>query len=86
MAKFPVITQHLNLEEGSEARTADGSTFDINIWDPKSVDPFPYSLGLGAFPRGAGVTLSVAANSKFAKRDMVEKIVEKLCTILGHIS
>ncbi|CAH0054439.1 unnamed protein product [Clonostachys solani] len=84
MATFPIITQHLNLEEGSESEL-DGA-FSANVWEPETADPFPWSLALGAFPGRAGVNVSIAVNSNYMERAMVEKIHEGLCQVIGEIS
>lgn len=85
LERFPVITQHLNLEEASRAETSDGSKFDINVWDPATVDPFPWSLGLGAFPSQVGVRISVAANSKYTDRSTIGGIAESLFAIINGL-
>ncbi|VUC23411.1 unnamed protein product [Clonostachys rosea] len=63
MESFPIITQHLNLEEGSESEL--DSAFSANVWEPTTADPFPWSLALGAFPGHAGVRISAAVNSSY---------------------
>ncbi|KAH8599075.1 hypothetical protein B0O99DRAFT_504970 [Bisporella sp. PMI_857] len=87
MAQFPVVTQYFNLEEGSEAHTSgDGDAeCSVHVWDPVRVDPFPWSLCLGAFPSRAGVRISIAANSRYAERGMVERVVDELCAIINGI-
>ncbi|KAH8647274.1 hypothetical protein BX600DRAFT_532767 [Xylariales sp. PMI_506] len=86
LAQFPVITQHLNLEEGSEFLTSDLGKFDVNVWDPDTVDPFPWSLCLGAFPSSAGVKISIAANSKYIEKGSMENILTGLCQTIESIS
>ncbi|KAI9167870.1 Nonribosomal peptide synthetase gloA [Paramyrothecium foliicola] len=84
---FPVITQFVNLEEGSKASAEDGSAlFDVKVWDPETVNPFPRSLGLGAFPSRDGVKISVAASSKYITFDQVQSITEELCANIAQLS
>ncbi|KAJ3546918.1 hypothetical protein NM208_g1775 [Fusarium decemcellulare] len=85
MAEFPIVTQHLNLEEGSEVDLTGKSKFGVHVWDPVTVDPFPWSLALGAFPSKAGVKISITANSKYTTRAVVESIVESLCEVINRI-
>lgn len=86
MARFPIVTQHLNLEEGSEVHLASGSKFGAHVWDPATVDPFPWSLALGAFPSKAGVRISITANSKYAEKATVEKVLDALCEVIDRIT
>ncbi|KAK9777069.1 putative Carrier domain-containing protein [Seiridium cardinale] len=85
-SEFPIITQYLSHEEGSEAALSDGRRLRINVWDPVSVDPFPWSLCLGAFPGPGGVKISVAANSKYIRRATVEIIVDELIATINRIT
>ncbi|KAF4965254.1 hypothetical protein FSARC_6933 [Fusarium sarcochroum] len=66
MAKFPIVTQHLNLEEGSEVELTKKSKFGVHVWDPVTVDPFPWSLALGAFPSREGPLRDRARHEMFA--------------------
>lgn len=87
MAKFPIVTQHLNLEQGSEVElTEDRGKFGAHVWEPATANPFPWSLTLGAFPSKAGVKISISANSKYAEKAMVEKVLEGLCEVIDEIT
>ena len=85
LAKMPIITQHVNLEDGSVAQTGQ-SEFDIRVWEPSTSDPFPWSLCLGAFPGRDGVKISIAANQSYISEDMMDKIMEGLCNYIDIIS
>ena len=86
MVRYPVITQHVNLEEGASVKTANGSTFDINSWDPVKINPFPWSLGLGAFPTKARCVNLELAETEILRPAMVKNIIKDLSAILAEIS
>lgn len=86
MAKFPVITQHINHEEESAAELSTGGQFQLNVWDPVDADPFPWSFCLAAFPSRAGVRISLAANTRYVKRAVIEQALKDLCAILESLT
>ena len=86
MAKFPILTQYLNLEEGSEVELVDQTKFGVHVWDPVTVDPFPWSLTLGAFPTRSGVKISITANSKYADKSTIEMVLERLCEVIDGLA
>ncbi|KAI1845667.1 hypothetical protein JX266_008278 [Neoarthrinium moseri] len=86
MAKFPVVTQFLNVDENSEVQLAGGGRFVARIWEPKDVDPYPWSLCLGAYIGRSGVKISIAANAAYADRAMVQRILNDLCRLIGTLT
>ncbi|KAL9111174.1 MAG: hypothetical protein Q9227_004437 [Pyrenula ochraceoflavens] len=86
MAKFPVITQHLNQEDGSEVETSSHAKFTANTWDPSDVDPFPWSFILGSFPSQCGVKISITTNSKLAEQTLIDRALEDICGIIDSIT
>ncbi|KAK0103343.1 hypothetical protein ONS95_005369 [Cadophora gregata] len=86
MAKFPVITQHINHEEESAAELSTGGEFQLNVWDPVDADPFPWSFCLAAFPSRAGVRISLAANTRYIEPAVIEQALKGLCAILESLA
>jgi hypothetical protein len=84
-ATFPIITQHVNLEDGSVAHAGD-TKFDIHVWEPDTSDPFPRSLCLGAFPAGDEVRISIAANQSYVSRAFMQTIMDSLCSCIDAIN
>lgn len=84
--RFPVITQYLSHEEGTEAEGAGGEKFRIGVWDPETVNPFPWSLCLGAFPGREGVRVVATASSGYVDRAALEEIVEGLIAVIDRLT
>ncbi|KAI0197929.1 hypothetical protein F4808DRAFT_463310 [Astrocystis sublimbata] len=80
MASFPVITQHVNQEEGSEYGVGEaGTRVKGYLWESRDVDPYPRSLCLGAFPGRDGMRVSVAANSSYTDQATLETVLAGVC-------
>jgi amino acid adenylation domain-containing protein/non-ribosomal peptide synthase protein (TIGR01720 family) len=86
MTSFPIVTQYLNLEDGSSAQVSGGNDFRVHVWDAATVNPFPWSLCLGAFPSRDGVKLSITASSEYVQKAFVESVLDRLCAIIDRIA